>query len=138
MWFTHQVLQQKGNIAAQILLYPGTYYNQSTNSFEKYGDDAYMLPQGKLTAKWFHDQYFDYKTNHYLLADSDDYDKNIDLLDENDCILKYNDSEYPYVTQPYLSPWTANSLSDLPFTHMIAAEYDLLHDENVLLVHVCF
>lgn len=93
-----------------------------------------MLPQGKLTAKWFHDQYFDYTTNHYDLSDDDDFDKNIDLLEDKS--LPNDINGYPNVTQQYLCPWAAKSLENLPFTHMIAAEYDILHDENVLLIEV--
>ena len=92
-----------------------------------------MLPQGKLTAQWFHEQYFDHTTNHFRLADEDDTDANIDLLQPSD---PQTVNGYPVVTQPYLNPWAADSLANLPFTHMIAAEFDPLRDENVLLVDV--
>ena len=121
-----------GKISAQVLLYPGTYYNESTPSFEKYGDDAYMLPQGKYTAKWFHDQYCDHRTNLYNLNDDDEYDRDAHYAKPTptETIL---DLEFPNITQPYLNPWASHSLSDLPYTHMIAAEYDPLHDEDILL-----
>ena len=126
-----------GKIAAQVLLYPGTYYNQTTPSFELYGDDAYMLPQGKYTAKWFHDQYFDHRTNLYDLVDDDEYDNDVfSLLPPEQ--KEESISEYPNVSQPYLNLWAADSLENLPFTHMITAEYDILHDEDILLARVCY
>ena len=119
-----------GKLAAQALLYPGTYYNQSTPSKEKYGEDAFLLPQGLLTGKWFHEQYYDEKTDLYQLALSDDVDQQ--LVVEG----KGLPSDVTHTTQPYLNPWAAASLEGLPSTHVITAEYDPLHDENVLLFEV--
>lgn len=120
----------QGAFAAQALMYPSTYYNESTPSLEAYGDDAYLLPQGMRTAKWFHQQYTDSKTNLYRLADEDDADR--ELADVPDAQPMTQEGLFPFVTQPYLNPWAADSVAGLPFTHIISAQYDPLHDENVL------
>ena len=123
----------------QVLMYPGTYYNQPTESLLNFGDDCYMLPQGKLTALWFHQQYADHKTNHYNLSDQDDYDRAVDTIQpppKAAAPVDTSNVEFPVITQKYLNLWEAEDLSNLPFTQLVVAEYDPLRDEELLFMEV--
>ena len=61
-----------------ILIYPCTYHHLITRSMIEFSGNNYLMPEG--VAQWFHNQYVDYRTNHWSLSDDDDEDLNIDLL----------------------------------------------------------